>query len=123
MSKPDFVTIAREWLVRAQGHARVSDEQSLANELERVFELAVMNLATKAARTATERSIGAREPLRHGDVVAVLAVVDRVDDDGAVRARLSTSEAVSVPGDDVVRVKVDQPHPFLRFKIVPPGSG
>jgi hypothetical protein len=38
MNKPDFAEVARDWLVRAQGHARAPHEQSLAVELEKVFE-------------------------------------------------------------------------------------
>ncbi len=39
MSRPDFKEIAREWLVRAMGHARTSTEESLGAELERVYGL------------------------------------------------------------------------------------
>ncbi len=39
MTAPNFVEMAREWLVLAQGHARAPHEESLAKELERVYEL------------------------------------------------------------------------------------
>ena len=35
----DFKELARDWLVRAQGHARAPHEDSLAKELQRVFDL------------------------------------------------------------------------------------
>ena len=43
MSRPNFVEMAREWLVRATGHARKNEEESLARELERVWELGIAN--------------------------------------------------------------------------------
>lgn len=43
MKKPNFSDLAREWLVRAQGHARPEHEKSLAAEMERVWELGVAN--------------------------------------------------------------------------------
>ena len=39
MTIPDFETLAREWLVRVQGHSRPANEEALATELKRVFEL------------------------------------------------------------------------------------
>lgn len=49
MSKPDFIEMAREWLVRATGHARASTEQSLAAELEKLWELGIANAIEAAA--------------------------------------------------------------------------
>ncbi len=43
MTRPDFLEMARAWLVRAQGHARPANEQSLAAEFERAWELGVAN--------------------------------------------------------------------------------
>lgn len=37
------------------------------------------------------------------DIVWVRGVVERIDDDGEVRVRLSTSEAISVPREDVAK--------------------
>ena len=38
---PDFKTIAREWLVRVQGHAHRPNEESLAEELRKMYERGV----------------------------------------------------------------------------------
>jgi hypothetical protein len=43
LTRPDFIEMARAWLVRATGHARESTEQSLAAEIERVWELGIAN--------------------------------------------------------------------------------
>lgn len=42
-TRPDFATMARAWLVRARGHASPSNEESLAAELERAWELGIAN--------------------------------------------------------------------------------
>lgn len=47
--RPDFLEMAREWLVRAQGHARVEHERSLADEFERLWELGIANAIEAAA--------------------------------------------------------------------------
>lgn len=39
MTRPDFATMAREWLVQATGHAPPPREASLATALERAYEL------------------------------------------------------------------------------------
>lgn len=39
MSRPNFKDLAREWLVRAQGHARPEHEESLAKEIRSAYEL------------------------------------------------------------------------------------
>jgi hypothetical protein len=42
-NRPNFLEMARAWLVRAQGHARPENEKSLAVELERAWELGIAN--------------------------------------------------------------------------------
>ena len=43
MVRPDFLEMARAWLVRAQGHSRPESERSLATELESAWELGIAN--------------------------------------------------------------------------------
>ena len=47
-AEPDFVVMARAWLVRVQGHSRPNDEQRLAEELRKVYELGMLDGAAQA---------------------------------------------------------------------------
>ncbi len=50
MSKPDFLEMASEWLVRAQGRAQAKDVESLSAEFERVFDLGRLAGPTDATK-------------------------------------------------------------------------
>lgn len=56
--RPDFLEMARAWLVRAQGHARPEHEKSLASELERLWELGIANAIEAADAVARSPGVG-----------------------------------------------------------------
>lgn len=65
----NFEDMAREWLVRAQGHSRPEHEKSLAKELQRAWELGIANAIEEVRNAAYTNDGNLIMPPVEGDEV------------------------------------------------------